>query len=165
MIEAAIRDPLTGLNTRLYMGDWCAAAISAHDRAPYAGFGLVVFDLDLFKQVNDLHGHLAGDAVLRGVGEIIRTAIRGQDLAVRFGGEELAVFVRCAGVAEASKLAERIRHNVEQHEFRGKNGRIPVTLSGGVAYHTVGETLDALFVRADEKLYAAKQLGRNRIED
>jgi diguanylate cyclase (GGDEF)-like protein len=163
LIEAAIRDPLTGLNTRLYMGDWCAAAISAHNRDPAAGFGLLVFDLDLFKQVNDVHGHLAGDAVLRRVGEIIRHAIRGQDLAVRFGGEELAVFVHCADAAQAAALAERIRHSVEQSEFRSKTGRIPVTLSGGVAYHTVGETLDALFARADKKLYEAKELGRNRI--
>jgi len=165
LIEAAIRDPLTGLNTRLYMGDWCEAAIRAHNRDPSAGFGLVVFDLDLFKQVNDMHGHLAGDEVLRRVGEIIRNAIRGQDLAVRFGGEELAVFVHCKDVAEAANLAERIRQRVEQFESLGKTGRIPVTLSGGVAYHAIGETLDALFARADKKLYEAKALGRNRIGD
>jgi diguanylate cyclase (GGDEF)-like protein len=165
LIETAVRDPLTGLNTRLYMDDWCEAAIRAHSRNPRSGLGLVVFDLDLFKQVNDIHGHLAGDEVLRRVGEIIRNAIRGEDLAVRFGGEELAVFVHCADPAEAVALAERIRHSVEQSEFRSKAGRIPVTLSGGVAYHAVGETLDALFARADKKLYEAKELGRNRIRD
>jgi diguanylate cyclase (GGDEF)-like protein len=165
LMETAIRDPLTGLNTRLYMGDWCEAAIRAHNRDPRAGFGLVVFDLDLFKQVNDVHGHLAGDEVLRRVGEIIRDAIRGEDLAVRFGGEELAVFVRCAGQAEAVAFAERIRHSVEQSEVRSKTGRMPVTVSGGVAYHAAGESLDALFTRADKKLYEAKELGRNRIRD
>ena len=165
LLETAIRDPLTGLNTRLYMDDWCEAAIRAHNRDPRAGFGLVVFDLDLFKQINDAHGHLAGDEVLRRVGEIIRNAIRGEDLAVRFGGEELAVFVRCADEAEAIAFAERIRHSVEQSEFQSKAGRMPVTLSGGVAYHAVGETLDALFARADKKLYEAKELGRNRIKD
>lgn len=165
LLEAAIRDPLTGLNTRLYMADWCEAAIRAHNRDPRAGFGLVVFDLDLFKQINDVHGHLAGDKVLRNVGEIIRNAIRGGDLAVRFGGEELAVFVRCADQAEAAALAERIRHSVELSEFESKSGRMPVTLSGGVAYHAFGETLDALFARADKKLYEAKELGRNRIRD
>jgi diguanylate cyclase (GGDEF)-like protein len=163
LIETALRDPLTGLNTRLYMDDWCAGAIRAHNRDPRAGFGLVVFDLDLFKQVNDAHGHLAGDEVLRRVGEIIRQSIRGDDLAVRFGGEELAVFVRCADQAGAVVFAERIRRSVEQFEFTGKTGRMPVTVSGGVAYHAVGETLDALFARADKKLYEAKELGRNRI--
>jgi len=165
LIETAIRDPLTGLNTRLYMSDWGEAAIRAHNRDPRAGFGLVVLDLDLFKQVNDVHGHLAGDEVLKRIGEIIRKEIRGEDLAVRFGGEELAVFVHCADQAEAASLAERIRHSVEQFEFRGKTGRISVTLSGGVAYHRVGETLDALFARADKKLYEAKGRGRNRIMD
>lgn len=165
LIEAAIRDPLTGLNTRLYMGDWCEAAISAHNRDPKAGIGLVVFDLDLFKQINDVHGHLAGDEVLKRVGAIIRSAIRGRDLAVRFGGEELAVFLHCADQAEAVAIAERIRHSVEQSEIQSKLGRMPVTLSGGVAYHAVGETLDALFARADKKLYEAKELGRNRIID
>ncbi len=163
LVEAAIHDPLTGLHTRLYMDDWCEAAIRAHNRDPSAGFALVVLDLDLFKQVNDVHGHLAGDQVLRGVGEIVRMAIRGDDLAVRFGGEELAIFVHCADLAEGAALAERIRHSVEQTEFRSKVGKIPVSLSGGVAYHETTETLDMLFARADHKLYEAKELGRNRI--
>jgi len=163
LIENAVRDPLTGLNTRLYMDDWCEAAIRAHNRDPGAGFGLVVFDLDLFKQINDVHGHLAGDDVLRRVGGIIRNEIRGEDLAVRFGGEELAIFVHCADATAAASLAERVRRNVEQSEFQSKTGRIPVTLSGGVAYHAAGEMLDALFARADKKLYEAKELGRNRI--
>lgn len=163
LIETAIHDPLTGLHTRLYMIDWCARAIRVHNRDPGAGFGLVIFDLDLFKQVNDKHGHLAGDEVLRRVGEIIQNVIRGQDLAVRFGGEELAVFVHCADLTEALALAERIRRRVEQFEFNSQRERLAVTLSGGVAYHTVGETLDALFARADQKLYEAKELGRNQI--
>jgi diguanylate cyclase (GGDEF)-like protein len=163
LIQAALRDPLTGLNTRLYMKDWCEGAVSAHNRDPGTGFGLVVFDLDLFKKINDVYGHLAGDAVLRGVGEIVRSTIRGNDLAVRFGGEEIAVFARCANLAEATALAERIRQRVVQTEFAASTVRMPVTLSGGVAYHEAGETLDALFARADAKLYEAKKLGRNRI--
>ena len=84
---------------------------------------------------------------------------------MRFGGEELAVFAHCADPAGALALAERIRHSVEQYKFQTKSGRMPVTVSGGVAYHAVGETLDALFARADKKLYEAKELGRNRIRD
>ena len=163
LMEAAIRDPLTGLNTRLYMDDWYEAAIRAHNRNPSAGFGFVLLDLDLFKQVNDVYGHLTGDEVLRRVGEIVRNAIRGNDLAVRFGGEELAVFVQCTDLAEATSLAERIRYSVEQFEFMGKTGRVPVTLSGGVAFHETNETFESLFSRADKKVYEAKELGRNRI--
>jgi diguanylate cyclase (GGDEF)-like protein len=163
LIETAIRDPLTGLNTRLFMNDWCHSAISAHNRDPQAGIALAVLDMDHFKEINDAHGHLAGDDVLRRVGEIIRAVIRGEDLAVRFGGEELAVFVHCADLAEAIDVAERIRRSVEQFEFHGKSGTMRVTLSGGVAYHAAGETLDALFSRADKKLYEAKDGGRNQI--
>jgi diguanylate cyclase (GGDEF)-like protein len=163
LLETAIRDPLTGLHTRLYMNDWCKAAIRMHNRDAQAGLGLVVFDLDFFKRINDNYGHLAGDAVLRQVGEIIRNAIRGEDLAVRFGGEELTVFVRCPDQTVALVLAERIRHSVEQTEFRSGAGRMPVTLSGGVAFHAAGEDIDTLFARADKKLYEAKESGRNRI--
>jgi diguanylate cyclase (GGDEF)-like protein len=163
LLETAIRDPLTGLSTRLYMNDWCEAAISAHNRDPNAGFGLGVFDLDFFKQVNDEYGHLVGDDVLKRVGEIVRGVTRREDLAVRYGGEELAVFMRCENLAEAVRLAERIRHSVEQFEFRDKTERVPVTLSGGVAYHIAGEPLDVFFARADKMLYEAKGLGRNRI--
>lgn len=163
LIEAAIHDPLTGLHTRLYMDDWCAGALRAHRRDPRQGFGLVMFDLDYFKRVNDEHGHLVGDDVLRGVGEIIRSAIRGKDLAVRFGGEELAVFVPAANPAEVHALAERIRHRVEKHEFTGKANGISLTVSGGIAFHQVKETIDDLFSRADAKLYEAKELGRNRV--
>ncbi len=166
LTEAAVRDPLTGLNTRLYMREWCASAILAQQRDVRAGLALVMFDLDHFKRVNDVHGHLAGDDVLRDIGEIIRGAIRGGDLAVRFGGEELAVFVHCADKGEAMALAERIRLDVEQREFViPGGGPIHITLSAGVAFHEVSEPLDALFARADERLYAAKAQGRNRICD
>lgn len=172
LFEAAIHDPLTGLHTRLYMGDWCTGAIRAHQRDPQHGFGVVVFDLDFFTRVNDVHGHVVGDEVLRGVGKIIQSAIRGKDLAVRFGGEglavrfsgeELAVFVACADPAVVTALAERIRHRVEKHEFAGKANGISITVSGGVAFHQVKETIDDVFIRAGVKLREAKELGRNRI--
>lgn len=172
LIEAAIHDQLTGLHTRLYMSDWCAGAIRAHQRDPHQGFGVVVFDLDFFTRVNDEHGYRVGDEVLRGVGKIIQSAIRGKDLAVRFGGEglavrfsgeELAVFVACADPAVVIALAERIRHRVEKFEFEGKASQISITVSGGVAFHQVKETIDDVFTRAGAKLHEAKELGRNRI--
>lgn len=163
LVKTANRDPLTGLNTRLRMNEWCEAAINAHNHDSEAGFGLAVFDLDLFKQVNDEHGHLVGDQVLARVGEVIRSVTRREDLTVRYGGEELAVFMRCSGLSAAVDLAERIRRNVENLKFCSDNGDLSVTLSGGVAYHMAGESSDALFTRADKLLYEAKRLGRNRI--
>ena len=94
LLEAAIRDPLTGLYTRLYMNEWIQTALREHQRDENAGFALVIFDLDNFKRVNDSHGHLVGDAVLKGVGKIIMSSVRAQDMAVRYGGEELAVAVQ-----------------------------------------------------------------------
>lgn len=163
LIETAIRDPLTGLYTRLYMNEWIQTAMRAQERDPAAGFALAIFDLDHFKQVNDTYGHLIGDQVLKAVGQIIVNSIRAEDLAVRFGGEEFAVFVRAAEVGEALTLSERIRQKLERSRIQTDAGLIPVTMSGGIAYHTIGETSHALFARADEKLYQAKELGRNRI--
>jgi len=163
LFEAAIRDPLTGLHSRLYMDDWGVAAIHSHDRDQSAGIGLVMLDLDNFKHINDTYGHLAGDEVLKKVGTIVSNAIRPDDLAVRFGGEEIAIFVRCPDQAVAVALAERICSRIEQSGFDSKLGRMLITVSGGVAYRAPGESLDALFGRADEKLYEAKAQGRNRI--
>ncbi len=163
LLDAAIRDPLTDLHTRLYMRDWCDVVIRAHERNHDDGFGLMIFDLDRFKAINDAHGHLFGDKVLKQVGQIIRGSIRPDDLAVRFGGEELAVFVHGLTEAETVSIAERIQRKVSECEFKDKSDRVVVTLSGGVAFHIVGETLEALFARADKKLYEAKTLGRNRV--
>ena len=163
LLESAIHDPLTGLYTRLYMNEWMRTALRAHRRDASAGFALVIFDLDYFKRVNDTHGHLVGDAVLRGVGKIINNSIRAQDMAVRYGGEELAVFVRSNETAEVRSLAERIRGKLEDAGVQTMAGRITITTSAGIAYHIAGESCDALFARADKKLYEAKNLGRNRI--
>ncbi len=163
LLESAIRDPLTGLYTRLYMNEWIQAALRAHKRDAQAGFALVIFDLDNFKRINDTFGHLAGDAVLKQIGKIISSSVRAQDMAVRFGGEELAVFVRFTETDEVIALAERVRSLLEESGVQTEAGRIKVTASAGIAFHEVGESSDSLFARADEKLYEAKKMGRNRI--
>lgn len=163
LLESAIRDPLTGLYTRLYMNEWIQAALRAHQRDESAGFALVIFDLDNFKRVNDTYGHLVGDAVLKEVGAIISSSVRAQDMAVRYGGEELAVFVRFSATSEVLTLAERVRSKLEESGVQTEAGLIAITASAGVAFHAMGESSDELFARADEKLYEAKKQGRNRI--
>lgn len=163
LVEAAIHDPLTGLYTRLYMNEWIQTALRVHMRDAGAGFALVIFDLDNFKSINDTYGHMVGDAVLREIGRIISSSVRAEDLAVRYGGEELAVFVRFSEPEEVLALAERIRAKLEESGVQTSAGHVPVTASAGVAFHMAGETLNALFARADEKLYEAKESGRNRI--
>ncbi|WP_192805236.1 sensor domain-containing diguanylate cyclase [Noviherbaspirillum aerium] len=163
LLEAAIRDPLTGLYTRLYMQEWLHDAVSAHLRHEERGFSLLLFDIDRFKSINDTYGHLVGDDVLRGVAQLVGSCVRTEDLAVRYGGEEIAVFVRIADPAEIMLLGQRIRAHVEQHGVMTSHGHIRVTVSGGLATHAVGETTAHLFERADKMLYEAKRAGRNRV--
>lgn len=127
---------------------------------------LLLADLDYFKALNDAHGHLAGDAVLAGIGEILRATLREHDLAGRFGGEEFAVALPETDAEEAREVAERIRQAVAATIFEGPTGgQLPrVTLSIGVAsfpYH--GETAAALTRSADAAAYRAKAAGRDRV--
>ncbi|MDP2822092.1 MAG: diguanylate cyclase, partial [Sulfuritalea sp.] len=116
------------------------------------------------QRVNDTHGHLAGDAVLRGVGEIFTRHVRGGDFPMRFGGEELMlVLTPCPDEASALVLTERIRQAVAEASFPHADETVRVTLSAGIAMHQAGENIDRLIERADEKLYEAKQSGRNRV--
>jgi diguanylate cyclase (GGDEF)-like protein len=163
LVEAAIRDPLTGLFTRLYMTEWLPSAMSNLVRHPQNHLALVIFDLDHFKKINDTHGHLVGDAVLKGVAEIIMDSLRAEDLAVRFGGEEMAIFVHFVEQDEIFALVDRIRRKLETSGINTDKGNIPVTMSGGVAIFMEGDTPKDVFTKADLKLYEAKEAGRNKV--
>lgn len=160
--EQSIRDPLTGLFTRVYMRDQAERLIAQHDRDANQRFALILLDLDHFKAINDDFGHLAGDDVLRVVGRVVLDACRTVDLPVRYGGEEFAVFVWGCLEAGAFALAERIRLAVAHADLGPTlNGR-RVTVSGGVASHRAGEDLVDLIGAADAALYEAKVAGRDR---
>jgi diguanylate cyclase (GGDEF)-like protein len=123
---------------------------------------LVIFDLDHFKQVNDTHGHLAGDAVLKTLAHTIKTRIRTEDIFARYGGEEFAIILPEIDGHNARIFAEKIRRVVETTEFRFEDATIPVTISIGVATLDLEEpAAAALIKRADERLYEAKTAGRN----
>ncbi|MFI9652587.1 diguanylate cyclase [Guyparkeria halopsychrophila] len=163
MLRTAVRDPLTGLFTRLYMKEAIPPLVAMHVRHPDQGFTMVMLDIDHFKRVNDHHGHLAGDRVLAHIGKIVREQIRAGDIPVRYGGEELAVFLPGEGLEEARQCAERIRQAVEKTEIRAGHSMLSVTISAGVAVHRQEESLSAIIGRADRELYCAKQSGRNRV--
>jgi len=163
LYENAIRDPLTRLYTRLYMNDVVGRMLQNHDRGSLDGVALVIFDIDRFKQVNDTYGHHVGDEVLVGVSAVILDAVRATDVPVRFGGEELAVFLPAGDLDQALRFAERIRARVADTRFPLGDGELRVTLSGGVALHRRDEPLSKLIIRADSALYKAKNGGRNRI--
>jgi two-component system cell cycle response regulator len=125
-----------------------------------------MLDVDHFKQVNDLHGHAAGDRALRAIAETLRTNTRVFDSVARYGGEEFVIVMPGSSPDEAIAAAERLRASVEAMTFAPEAGRIyRLSVSIGVACGETGfETPEALLHGADIALYAAKHAGRNRVE-
>ncbi len=154
--------------TELFNARYFASALAAElDRAKRfeRPLSIVLADLDLLREVNNTYGHLAGDAVLRGVADVLRHQLRPFDIAGRFGGEEYAVALPEAGHEEALAIADRIRHAVAKTPFRlpGEAGEVHATLSIGVATYPDNDTVEDLIHQADLALYRSKALGRNRV--
>jgi diguanylate cyclase (GGDEF)-like protein len=157
-------DPLTGLNNRRAFYNktsplWSNAIRHGHDTS------VMLLDIDLFKQINDAHGHAHGDEVLKALAEILKQSIRQGDVLARWGGEEFIVFLPETNLHEATMLAERLRAAIAGLRIPGeKTGETAVTASFGTAQnerHSI--TLDALIASADKCLYQSKQQGRNRV--
>lgn len=126
---------------------------------------VLMLDIDHFKDINDTHGHLVGDDVLREVAGLLQTAIRSVDVVARYGGEEFVVVLPETPLAGAVTFAERIRAQIEEHPFCPSVGPLSITVSVGVAAYP-GEGVDSiedLFARADDALYRAKAEGRNAV--
>jgi len=161
--EQAIKDELTGLHTRLYMKDILHSILKTNDRNPENYVAEIAFDLDNFKSINDTYGHHSGDVVLKTVAGIILGNIRGEDIDVRLGGEEFAVFIMDEDKQVAQIIAERIRLNVEKSSYGEKLQDAVITISGGIAYRLKNESLSNFMDRADKALYESKNNGRNMI--
>jgi diguanylate cyclase (GGDEF)-like protein/PAS domain S-box-containing protein len=159
----ARRDDLTGIANRRHLTMAMAAALA--DPAVHPRVALVVLDIDRFKDVNDAHGHPAGDVVLRVVAERLSGAVRRDDMVARIGGEEFAVLIRTAvSRQDAVGLAERLRAVVAAAPVPLPAGSVTVTVSAGVAdAGEAGQAADALMALADRRLYAAKRAGRDRV--
>jgi diguanylate cyclase (GGDEF)-like protein/putative nucleotidyltransferase with HDIG domain len=152
-------DELTGLYNHRHFHERLEQEIARASRYG-AAFSLIILDIDLFKAYNDIHGHLAGDQMLRRISQAIQDSIREFDLAFRYGGEEFAVMLPETRLDDAFKVAERIRKTIEaKTSFRD----IPVTASLGIAsWPNDGVMKEEIIQRADSALYRAKQTGRNR---
>lgn len=161
LLEASIRDELTGLHNRRYL---MTRFNEEFERARRKGtdLGLLMLDIDHFKVVNDRYGHPAGDEVLRSVGQTLAGMLREYDVGGRYGGEEFAVVLAEMSPREMVRLAERVREAVEQLEDHGNATGIHVTISIGVAVLKDTDTTETLLQRADSALYRAKDEGRNR---
>jgi diguanylate cyclase (GGDEF)-like protein len=124
---------------------------------------VAIVDLDHFKQVNDAHGHAAGDEALRAVSHLLGSVVRRGDAVVRLGGEEFVLMLTGATAEAAARVAERARQAVEAHGIVIDGKKVPLTVSIGVAERRRGEARPALLQRADAAMYRAKAEGRNRV--
>lgn len=167
---AGLTDALTGVPNRRYFEHRCQVEISQARRYRHA-LACMFLDIDRFKRINDTHGHLTGDEVLRSVAAVIQSQLRAGDTIARYGGEEFVVLLPQSELLHARQIAERIRHSIEEKQFQAHSGQgIKVTLSIGLsmlpAELSVGEIqhlAEVLIAAADQALYQAKHGGRNLV--
>ncbi len=164
LTRLATTDTLTGAHNRhsFFVRGEAEVARARRHRRPLSA---MMFDLDLFKQVNDRWGHAVGDEVLAVVGRACRAALRAEDLFGRVGGEEFAVLLPEIDITAAASAAERLRQRLAGLRVRGNGDKVSVTVSIGVSELVSGDRgLDDLLKRADDALYTAKRSGRDRVE-
>jgi two-component system cell cycle response regulator len=163
--EMALTDPLTGLPNRRALDVWAPRQLSAAARHGFS-IWVVMADLDLFKKVNDTFGHDAGDTVLNRFAKILMANTRQSNICARLGGEEFLLIITHADKEDTKTVVERIRKQFESEKFTLGNSTATVTASFGVAGFcgTEPPEFNVLVSRADAALYAAKHMGRNRVE-
>lgn len=159
--EASVRDALTGLHNRRYFNE-AGGQLFANMLRGQLEIGVAMIDLDHFKRINDSHGHDAGDAVLKGVGRTLAGCIRETDILARMGGEEFCVLLVNTSPAGAAALFERMRAAVESTTIPYSGKELRITASIGVCTMP-RDSLQAMVSAADDLLYQAKNLGRNRV--
>lgn len=161
--ELARIDPLTSVNNRRAFYEICDPIWSRtlrHDR----DLAIIVIDLDRFKQVNDTHGHAAGDEMLKAVAACIRKTVRKEDVITRWGGEEFLLLLPDTDIRNAGILAERLREVIQDCRVNVNTGSLSVTASLGVAHRSLHHlSIDSLISSADHYLYEAKAKGGNRV--
>ena len=159
----AMTDELTGLLVRRALHEQVPGFVEQAERAGRR-VALLMLDLDHFKRINDTHGHLGGDAVLRHVAKVLHTQLRADALVSRYGGEEFIVVLAVAGLHDARIVAERLRQSLAATVCRAGTAKVNVTASIGIATLDRSDALQAAIERADQAMYRAKQGGRNRVE-
>ena len=161
---AALEDDLTGLHNRRAFFE-LGNQLLKQSRRNASPLAIMMFDLDHFKQINDLHGHEAGDEVLRHVGQILESNVREADIAARIGGEEFAILLADACAIQASEMAERLLRLMQKTPVRYRDMHIWPTASFGIsALRPEESNLENLLARADDSMYESKALGRGRVQ-
>lgn len=160
LTREAKTDPLTGLMNRRSMQE---IFDTVQPSGRYRGTAVIVVDLDHFKQTNDRYGHDGGDVILKMAAEVLREAIRKNDLVARFGGEEFVIILIDNTAENAAAIAERIRQGIESRRVLLAGDNVKATASLGVFWSRTHRNLDEMFKPADEALYQAKASGRNTV--
>jgi diguanylate cyclase (GGDEF) domain len=161
--QESLTDPLTGLKNRRAFDD-AFKTLSEQALELNTPMSLLVIDIDHFKRVNDTHGHIVGDAVLKCIGNQIKNVVRGNDVSARFGGEEFVLLLPDTPLVGAERVAENIRESIAKQTLRHGDHKIgQVTVSVGYACFNYEETIEDLFERTDAALYEAKIGGRNQV--
>ncbi|MBT0770137.1 GGDEF domain-containing protein [Kineosporia sp. J2-2] len=164
--EEARRDPLTGLRNRLYVQERLGELLAGGLPQPGGCLSIALLDLDHFKSVNDRYSHEAGDRVLQAVARLLEAATPAGEtgsFAARFGGEELLLVLVTDDRGQAHDIVEDVRRTVQEHDWSTLTPGRGITLSAGLVARLPGDTYDSLLARADQRLYAAKSGGRNRV--
>ena len=159
--EASV-DPLTGLSNRRTFDSTLLNLVAVDEP-----FTLIMMDVDHFKRINDEHGHLVGDRVLRQLAKLVSARTRATDVVSRYGGEEFAILLPRTRIYEGKQIAEKMRSGIGGMNMRRTDTGVQlgrVTSSFGVAEYQRGEAIEALIARADSALYSAKRNGRDRVE-
>ncbi len=156
-------DPLTGVRNRFGLDDALNREMNLANRNRQS-FSILVIDIDHFKKVNDTYGHSAGDKVLKNVADEIRRGIRSTDQLFRFGGEEFVVLLNDSNAEDAAFIADRILNRVRNSKVSYNRQSIAVSASIGLACLRNGDSVEDIFNRADQALYAAKNDGRDQVK-
>ena len=159
LYQRATRDSLTGAYNRSYLKEKFSKEFLRGCKNGET-FSVILFDLDFFKQINDEYGHQKGDLVLKGTADLVSKLIRKTDVLCRWGGEEFLILLPGAHLTEATKVAEKIRNEIEKLRVRGVKR---ITSSFGVTQCNADDTEDTIFKRVDNSLYLAKLTGRNKV--
>lgn len=161
--ESALRDPLTGLYNRRFIEEYSETLVAISQRRNSL-LGLLMCDLDFFKEVNDMYGHNIGDVILKETANVIRECVRASDMVVRFGGEEFLVALTDVREGEAEAVAEKIRKMIEEMKVKIPKGIIQKTISIGVSeFPKDASQLWQAIKYSDVAMYKAKEAGRNRV--
>jgi diguanylate cyclase (GGDEF)-like protein len=126
--------------------------------------GILMADVDLFKEINDRYGHKAGDVMLQSLGKLMKNSVRSADVVCRYGGEEFVIVMPGVSEATMNRCAEDIRSRFEESRVVFENHELRATISMGAAIYPLhGSSVDEVFIHADRAMYQAKKHGRNRV--